>query len=168
MDPPGPRRTLIVANRTATTPLLLEEVERRAAERPTAFALLIPDVSSRKAADWTLEVAVEAIRRAARGPHGTRTAQVDGLVGGPDAFASIERALAEGSYEDVIISTLPKRRSQWLRRDLPRRVERLGIPVTVISQPDDKPTTLQFMSDPEYDPLMPPGPTDRRTRPDHR
>jgi hypothetical protein len=137
MDPAGSRRTLIVANRTATTHLLLEEVERRADERPTTFVLLIPNVSSKKAADWTLEVGVAAVRKAASGPHGTRTAHVDGLTGGPDAFESIKDALADGSFEDVIISTLPKRRSEWLRRDLPRRVEQLNVPVTVITEPED-------------------------------
>jgi hypothetical protein len=136
-----------VANLTATTPLLLQEVERRAAERPTTFALLIPNVSSKKAADWTLEAGVKAIRKAARGPHGTRTAQVDGLVGGPDAFKSIERALADGSYDDVIISTLPKRRSEWLRRDLPRRVEQLSVPVAVITEPEDTRSFFERASD---------------------
>src|SRR4051794_37729180 len=62
MDTAAPRRTLIVANRTASTPLLVHEVERRAAERPTQFALLIPNVSSRKAADWTLETALRVLR----------------------------------------------------------------------------------------------------------
>ena len=132
------RRTLIVANRTASTPLLVEEVERRAAERPTEFALLIPNVSSRKAADWTLETALKVLRRAASGRHGQREARVEGLVGGAEPFESIKQALAEGSYDDVIISTLPKGRSAWLRRDLPRRVEQLNVPVTVITEPEDK------------------------------
>src|SRR3954451_8695482 len=136
LDTASSHRTLIVANRTASTPLLLKEVERRAGERATRFALLIPDVSSREAADWTLESALKLLRRAASRPGSLGEPQVEGLVGGPDAFESIKQALADGGYDDVIISTLPKRRSEWLRRDLPRRVDELGVPVTVISESD--------------------------------
>jgi hypothetical protein len=131
--PPPTHRTLLVANRTAATPLLLQEVDRRAAEQPTEFVLLIPDVSSRKAVDWTLTEGLKSLRRAARGPTGHRPAHVEGLVGGADPFESIERALAGGGFDDVVISTLPKRTSQWLKRDLPARVEKLNVPVTVIT-----------------------------------
>src|SRR3954454_22706654 len=86
LDTASSHRTLIVANRTASTPLLLKEVERRAAERPTRFALLIPDVSSRQAADWTLDTALKLLRRAASGPHRFGEEQVEGLVGGSDPF----------------------------------------------------------------------------------
>ena len=47
-------RVLIVANRTSSTPRLIEAVRRRAEASPCEFALLIPDVTDRKAADWTL------------------------------------------------------------------------------------------------------------------
>ena len=131
MDSATPHRTLIVANRTAGTHLLLEEVERRARERPTQFALLIPNVASGKRADWTMEAAIPLLERAARGP-------VEGIVGGADPFESVKQALDEGRYDDVLISTLPKRTSEWLRRDLPRKVQRLGVPVAVISQEEER------------------------------
>jgi hypothetical protein len=136
-------RTLIVANRTAGTHLLLQEVERRSGEQPTAFVLLIPDVTSKKAADWTLSEGLKSLRRAAQGPTGNRAAYVEGMVGGPRAFESIERALADGDFDDVVISTLPKRTSQWLKRDLPARVEKLGVPVTVITAPKAPRMTLE-------------------------
>ena len=130
-------RTLVVANRTAATPLLLDEIRRRAVEQPTSFVLLRPTVSSRNS-DWTLSDAVKALRRAASGPTRQLPIDVDGLEGGPDAFEAVKQALADGDFDDVIISTLPKRTSTWLRRDLPRRVEALNVPVTVITQPSGK------------------------------
>src|ERR1700730_15766513 len=139
METPVPHRTLIVANLTAATPILLQEVERRAAAQPTHFALLVPTIESRSSADWTLELAGKLLRKAAGGP-------VDGIRGGPDAFESIQKALADNTYDDVIISTLPKRRSEWLRRDLPSRVEQLDIPVTVITPPDE-PSALKSFTD---------------------
>jgi hypothetical protein len=118
-------RVLIVANRTASTPRLIEAVGRRAKASPCEFALLIPDVTDRKAADWTLETAQQLMRPAARG-------RVEGLVGGPDPFESVKEAVNEGRFDEIIISTLPKRTSKWLRRDLIRRIEGLGLPVTTI------------------------------------
>ena len=55
------------------------------------------------------------------------------MIGPADAFRAIERALVHEHFEEVIISTLPDRVSHWLRRDLPARVERLGVPVTVVT-----------------------------------
>ena len=131
MDKPTPHRTLIVANLTASTPFLLQEVERRAAERPTTFSLLIPSVDARRTSDWSLETALKLLSKAA----GTT---VRGEVGSSsDALESVSAALDEVGYDDVLISTLPKPASEWLRRDLPTRVERLGLPVSVVTPPDE-------------------------------
>src|SRR3954452_14103462 len=94
------RRTLIVANRTASTPSLMQEVERRAGGQPTEFARLIPDVASRRAADWTLEEALKSLRRGAAGPAGSREVRDDGLLGGADAFETVKAAPAGGRSDD--------------------------------------------------------------------
>jgi hypothetical protein len=126
MESSDVRRVLIVANRTAATPTLLDRVNEFARERPTAFSLLIPDTPQSAHTDWTMELALPLLERAAGGP-------VDGLTGGDDAFEAIRRAVADGAYDAIVISTLPARVSQWLRRDLPRRVQALGLPVTVVT-----------------------------------
>jgi hypothetical protein len=135
------KRLLVVANRTAATADLLAEIERRAMAAPTSFTLLIPEV--KRHADWTLEQALAALRTAAartgRAPH------VDGHVTGHDPFASVKAALAEATYDEVLISTLPARRSRWLRGDLPGAVRKLGVPVTVFTPPEEARMGLQDM-----------------------
>jgi hypothetical protein len=128
------RRTLIVANRTACTPVLLQEVERRAGARPTSFGVLVPPVRSRRSPDWTPAEALKALRGAARGPDGLLAPSVEALPLSGDAFESVRSALAAGGFHDVLICTRPERRR---RGDLARRIQALGVPAMVIAEPGD-------------------------------
>jgi hypothetical protein len=126
-----PVRILIVANRTAAAERLLRAVEHRATEAPSRFTLLVPDVASAREADWTLDAARRLLGKAAGTP-------VGGLAGGPDPFVAVQEAVATGEFDEIMISTLPRGVSKWLRRDLVTRVRGLGLPVTSII-PGDRP-----------------------------
>src|SRR4029453_13293629 len=102
----------------------------RAREAPTSFSLLVPDAPSKDHADWTLELALPLLERA---PH----APVVGIArGGEDPLEAVRQAVEDGHFDEIVISTLPRRVSRWLRRDLPSQVERLGLPVTVVTSPE--------------------------------
>ena len=120
---------LIVAHRTAATPALIEAVRQRAARGPCRFTLLVPrpywDPDTDEAA-LTLELAIPLLEEAAGG-------HVAGLIGEHDPLSAVRTALAAEHFDEAIVSTLPARVSRWLRRDLPRRVEQLGLPVTVVT-----------------------------------
>jgi hypothetical protein len=119
---------LVVAHRTAATQRLVEAVRRRAAKGPARFTLLVPRTywdPDTEVAALTIELAVPLLEEAAGG-------HVESRIGSEDAFAAVRDVVDEGDVDEVIISTLPERVSHWLRIDLPSRVERLGVPVTVV------------------------------------
>jgi hypothetical protein len=128
-DDSGTRNVLIVANRTAATPALVAAVAERAAEVPCRFTLLVPrafwDADTEESA-ITLELAIPLLEEAAGG-------HVEGIVGADDAYQAVVDAVEARPYDEIIISTLPARVSHWLHIDLPARVRRLGMPVTVVT-----------------------------------
>ena len=124
-----PARILIVAHRTAATPPLLAAVRDRATLGPCAFTLLVPDMSGAtetEDAREALELSIPLLEDAAGG-------RVEGFIGEADAFAAVKSAQEREPFDEAIISTLPTNVSHWLRVDLPARVQRLGLPVTVVT-----------------------------------
>ena len=138
MESSEPVRVLVVANRTAATPALIEAVRERASRGPCTFTLLVPSSAhglhrvvdpedqSRTEAEDTLELAVPLLEEASN-------SLVDGIVGDPEPLAAIQDAINLHGFDEVIISTLPKRFSRWLRLDLPHKAAGLGLPVTTVT-----------------------------------
>ena len=122
-------RVLVVAHRTAATPQLIAAVRTRAASGECSFTLLVPrtywDPETEQAAA-TIELALPLLEEAA-GAH------VASIIGDSDPFVAVRDTLAGGDFTEVLISTLPERVSHWLHRDLPARVEKLGLPVTALT-----------------------------------
>lgn len=125
----APTPVVIVAHRTAATPRLLEAVRKRAQHGPCVFTLVVPrpywDPDTEEVA-LVLELAVPLLEEAAGG-------HVEVIVGDADPLVAVKQALEQTPFEEAIVSTLPERVSQWLRRDLPQRIRQLGIPVTVVT-----------------------------------
>jgi hypothetical protein len=132
---------LVVANRTAESPELLEALKRRAAEGDCTFTLLVP--ATPRGVAWAADMhsgGEEAEQHVANAVDRLRQAglRVEGKAGDPDPVAAVEDEVNFGTYDEAIVSTLPALVSKWLKLDLPHRVERAtGLRVThvVASEP---------------------------------
>ena len=123
-----PHRVLVVANRTASTPVLLHEVQRRAKEG-AVFALIIPPQPD--PGDWSAADATDLLQRAAGGA-------VELIDPGDDAALRVHQLVAAHEYDRVIVSTVHHHLDRWRHHDLPRKLRDLDVPVTVIPPEPDK------------------------------
>ncbi len=138
------RRCLIVANQTLTADTLSESVEQRIAAEPHEFYVVAPATPLRDEIDAPAAYAelgpppadrayALARQRLDRALEHLRSlgATVDGEVGDPDPLEAVRVALGHFGADEIVLSTLPRGLSQWLRRDLPARLRKsCGIPVT--------------------------------------
>jgi hypothetical protein len=131
-------RVLVVANKTAATPALLDAVRERAAQGPCRFTLLVPNPAhglhkvvdpedqSQSEAESVLELAIPVLEQAAGAP-------VEGMIGDPEPLAAIQDAVNLHGFDEIIVSTLPTRVSKCLKLDLPHKAAGLGLPVTTVT-----------------------------------
>ena len=131
----GPARVLIVANRTAAGPALFSAVGKRAHAGPCRFHLVVPatprgmhrvvdpEVAGRWDAELSIQLAVPLLSEAAGAP-------VTAEVGSADPVAATHDAMHTRGFDEVIISTLPRPLSRWLRVDLCSKIRHMGAPVT--------------------------------------
>ncbi|HYF28706.1 MAG TPA: hypothetical protein VD931_23395 [Baekduia sp.] len=138
MESSGQARVLVVAHRTAATPALLHAVKERAARGPARFTLLVPNPArglhravdpedqDRSEAEATLALALPLLEEAAGSP-------VEGMVGDANPLDAVQDAVNLHGFDEIIVSTLPKRVSHWLHMDLPAKLNGLGLPVTTVT-----------------------------------
>ena len=132
---PGERRILVIANETVGGEPLLEEIHRRAEGVEERVRVVCPALMSpvryfasdedapRAAAQQRLDRSLDALRAAG--------VSAEGEVGDADPLQAIEDALRSFGADEVIISTHPEGRSQWLERGVVRRArERFDVPIT--------------------------------------
>lgn len=113
-------QTLVVANQTAGGEPLLEELKRRAAATPHRFTVIVPQDGGQghhtAEARERLQGLLDHLHR--------EGIPATGGIGDPDPFTAVMNALQFYRVDEIVISTLPKMRSRWLRSDLVERVER--------------------------------------------
>jgi hypothetical protein len=111
--------TLVVANQTAGSELS-EELRRRAAEAPHRFTVIVPQAGGegRHTAEARERLMTLLERLREQGIAAT------GGIGDPDPFDAVMNALQVYRVDEIVISTLPTKRSRWLRGDLVERVRR--------------------------------------------
>ena len=126
------KNILVVANVTATSEELVQEMKGRAAKEAVSFMLVVPATpfaGGRAAAQQNLAQACERLRE--------EGLDIDGTVGDGDPIVAVTEAWDPKRYDEIIVATLPMRFSKWLHAGLPERIERLtGAPVShVIARP---------------------------------
>ena len=152
------RRYLVVANQTLQRAELADELRKRIEEGPSSFCLLVPDTRAADYPDVAAAAGVlqpsmtwwmtdyrgpatdEQASTQARQPLGQMLADLDALgipvegdLGSAQPVEAMEKVFTDHRFDEIIVATLPRPVSHWLRADLPHRAERrFGLPVTTI------------------------------------
>lgn len=132
------QKILVVANRTADSPELIEALRRRAAASPAGFTLLVPAVPH--GLSWAADMKAGWADAVIRAEHAAGRMRESGLeleetiVGDPDPFAAVGDVLHARGFDEIVVSVLPRTVSRWLALGLPARLRRtVDLPVTQVN-----------------------------------
>jgi len=131
---PGERRLLVIANETVAGSELLAELRRQTEGVPTTVLVVSPALNSpvrhwasdsdgaRESASERLEASLRAMREAG--------IDARGEIGDGDPLQAIADALRTFAPDELVISTHPEGRSNWLERGVVEGArERFALPV---------------------------------------
>jgi len=129
---------IVLANRTAAAPELIEALVHRSERGPIHATLVMPAAgpgsADRAAARERLERALDAWRAAG-------IERCEGVVCDPVPLEALAEVWDPMRHDEVIVSTLPGRSSKWIRGDLPHAAARYtGVSVlhVVAQDPDEQ------------------------------
>jgi hypothetical protein len=138
-EPSEPARVLVVTDRTAATPALLDAIRDRAQRGPAQFRVLVPNPAPAEWHPWHPErrdKVAEAERVLMRALVDIQDAADDAVRGRislrHDAMAAIEEMLHDEPFDEIMLSVAPHTIERWLHIDLAHRVAHLGLPVTLV------------------------------------
>jgi hypothetical protein len=130
----GRRRILVVANETVAGRALRGEVVRRA-ESGAAVLVVCPALNTHLR-HWTSDedrarAAAQERLDASLSGLGAEGVEASGTVGDADPIQAIEDALRTFGADEIVISTHPPGRSNWLEKEVIARArERYDVPIT--------------------------------------
>lgn len=131
----GERRILVVANETVAGRSLRDEVVRRAVERDAQVLVVTPALNTR-IRHWTSDEDTARGAAQARLDESLAALSRDGIdaqgtVGDDDPCQAIEDALRMFAADEIVVSTHPAGRSNWLEHGVVERAkERFDLPIT--------------------------------------
>src|SRR2546423_14428 len=132
---PEPAKVLVVATRTAACTELVDVLKRRESEADATFTLLVPATPYGWA--WLADMysgGIDAERYLASAVECYEDAGVElaaARLGDPDPLAAVMDAIHFDHFDEIVVCTLPRHLSKWLRLSLPHRIKSVtGLPVT--------------------------------------
>jgi hypothetical protein len=134
-SPPDEHRILVVANETVGGPELLTEIQAHSGGRTTRVLVVCPALNS-PLKHWVSDedqARGNAQRRLDESLGSMRAAgfSATGEIGDGDPVQAIEDALRTFQPDELIVSTHPPGRSNWLERGVVERArERFALPLT--------------------------------------
>jgi hypothetical protein len=134
-----PARVLVLADRTAADPALLDAIRARAERGPAQFRIVVPNPAP---AEWH-PMHPERRDKAAVAERALTEAlpEIEQAAGGPviatvsirhDPMDVVDAVMFHEPIDEIILSQPPHRIERWFHVDLPHRLAHLKIPITVV------------------------------------
>ncbi|WP_228430915.1 hypothetical protein [Baekduia soli] len=136
-----PARVLVLADRSAADPALLDAMRARAGRGPAQFRVVVPNPAP---AEWH-PMHPERRDKAAAAEQALNAAlpDIEAAAGGPviatvsirhDPMDVVDAVMFHEPIDEIIVSQAPHPVERWFHVDLPHRLAHLKLPITVVDE----------------------------------